>query len=134
MTNEFSWRDHVVTLDQRGRDTLRGAVALALNDLRGPEGPRSIASPIELHDAVTSLDVCPDEGVGLSQVLSELGDVVWRNVVVPSDAACVAHLHPPTLVPAVVTELSIAAVNQAFLQHFGQGDIPANTPLIGRCK
>ena len=113
MTNEFSWRDHVVTLDQRGRDTLRSAVALALDDLRGPEGPRSVASPSELHDTVTSLDVCPDEGVGLSKVLSELGDVVWRNAVVPSDVACVAHLHPPTLVPAVVTELSIAAVNQS---------------------
>jgi len=31
----------------------------------------------------------------------------------PLDVACVAHLHPPSVVPAVVSELTIAASNQS---------------------
>ena len=113
MSDDFAWRDHVVTLDERGHGTLKQAVSIALEDLQRPQGPRSNASPSELHALVTSLEVCPEEGVGLPRLLGELGDVVWRNSVVPSDVACVAHLHPPTLVASVVTELSISAVNQS---------------------
>lgn len=113
MSDDFAWRDHVVTLDDRGRDTLKKAVSIALEDLQRPKGPRSNMSPTDLHELVTSLEVCPEEGVGLPRLLDELSEVVWRNAVVPSDVACVAHLHPPTLVPGVVTELSIAAVNQS---------------------
>lgn len=113
MSDNFAWRDHVVTLDERGRDTLKKAVSIALEGLQRPPGPRSNMSPSDLHELVTSLEVCPEEGVGLPRLLGELGEVVWRNAVVPSDVACVAHLHPPTLVPGVVTELSIAAVNQS---------------------
>ena len=46
-------------------------------------------------------------------VVAELGGVVWANGVVPIDPACVAHLHPPTLLPAVVSELAIGATNQS---------------------
>jgi L-2,4-diaminobutyrate decarboxylase len=113
LSDDFDWRDHVVTLDERGRDTLKHAVSIALDDLQRPKGPRSNVSPSDLHELVTSLEVCPEEGVGLPRLLGELGEVVWRNSVVPSDVACVAHLHPPSLVASVVTELSISAVNQS---------------------
>ena len=86
---------------------------IAVDDLQRPTGPRSDASPSTLHKLVTALEVCPEEGVGLATSLADLGRVVWGNAVVPSDAACVAHLHPPTLVASVVTELSIAAFNQS---------------------
>ena len=69
--------------------------------------------PAELHAAVGKLDVCPEDGAALAQVLDEFGSIVWANGVVPGDPRCVAHLHPPTLLPAVVTELAIAATNQS---------------------
>lgn len=113
MSDDFAWRDHIVTLDDRGLDTLKKAAMIAVDDLERPAGPRSDASPSTLHDLVTAFEVCPEEGVGLAASLADLGRVVWGNAVVPSDAACVAHLHPPTLVASVVTELSIAALNQS---------------------
>lgn len=113
MSDDFAWRDHIVTLDDRGLDTLKRAVIVAVEDLQRPPGPRSHASPRVLHDLVSALEVCPEQGIGLANSLADLGRVVWANAVVPSDAACVAHLHPPTLVASVVTELSIAATNQS---------------------
>lgn len=81
--------------------------------LRAPPGPRSPLSPSDLHRLITSIEICPATGVGLHQVLEELGTDLWFNGVQPSDPATVAHLHPPTLLPAVVTDLSIAATNQS---------------------
>jgi L-2,4-diaminobutyrate decarboxylase len=70
-------------------------------------------SPAQLHQLITAIEICPENGVGLHQVLSELGENLWSHSVRPSDPATVAHLHPPTLLPAVVTDLSIAATNQS---------------------
>ncbi len=70
-------------------------------------------SPEELHRLITAIEICPANGVGLNQVLEELGADVWAHGVVPSHPSTVAHLHPPTLLPAVVTDLSIAATNQS---------------------
>ncbi|MBW4077971.1 MAG: aminotransferase class V-fold PLP-dependent enzyme [Acidobacteria bacterium] len=113
MSDDFTWRDHIVTLDERGLNTLQQAATIAVGDLQRPTGPRSDASASTLHDLIFAFEVCPEEGVGLERSLADLGSAVWGNAVVPSDAACVAHLHPPTLVASVVTELSIAAVNQS---------------------
>ena len=57
--------------------------------------------------------MCPGEGVALDTVLEELGDAVWAHGVRPLDVACVAHLHPPSVVAAVVSELTIATSNQS---------------------
>ncbi len=113
MSDDFTWRDHIVTLDERGLSTLKKAAQQAVENLQRPTGPRSDASPSALHDLIGAFEVCPEEGIGLERSLADLGQAVWANAVVPSDAACVAHLHPPTLVSSVVTELSIAATNQS---------------------
>ncbi|HEY5122062.1 MAG TPA: pyridoxal-dependent decarboxylase [Acidimicrobiales bacterium] len=108
------WQDAVVTLDSQGLEVLAGAASLAVQSLRrASTGPRSDWTPSAIHDLVAAIEICPDKGVELNTVLAELGDTVWRHSVAPSDPACVAHLHPPTLVPAVVTELAIAASNQS---------------------
>jgi L-2,4-diaminobutyrate decarboxylase len=114
LSDTRDWHDLVVTFDSDGLDVLAGAASAAIESLRRPtSGPRSDWTPAALHHLVRSLEICPDDGVPLNTVLTELGSVVWSHGVVPSDPACVAHLHPPTLVPAVVTELAIAATNQS---------------------
>jgi L-2,4-diaminobutyrate decarboxylase len=107
------WRDVVVTIDEHGLRTLASAASLAIESLIRPAGPRSDLTPTALHELVWSMDICPETGRELDVVLRELGRVVWSHAVVPSDPANVAHLHPPALVPAVVTELAIAASNQS---------------------
>jgi len=107
------WRDVVVTIDDHGLKTLASAASLAIESLARPGGPRSDLTPRALHDLVWSMEICPENGRDLATVLRELGETVWSHSVVPSDPATVAHLHPPTLLPAVVTELAIAASNQS---------------------
>ena len=114
MSDSRDWQDLVVTLDGDGLEVLASAASAAVESLRRPaSAPRSNWTPEALHHLVGSLEVCPVDGVDLNTVLAELGSIVWSHSVVPSDPACVAHLHPPTLVPAVVTELAIAASNQS---------------------
>ena len=114
MSDTPRWRDLIVTLDDHGLNVLADAASVAVASLQRPtSGPRSNLTPRALHELITSLEICPDDGVDLDTVLADLGSMVWAHGVVPSDPACVAHLHPPTLVPAVVTELAIAATNQS---------------------
>ena len=113
MNDSTDWRDLVVTFDELGTQKLAEAAVLAANSLRHPDGARTAMSAAELHQLVTSIEVCPDQGVGVAQMLEEFGADLWAHGVVPSDPATVAHLHPPTLIPAVVTDLSIAATNQS---------------------
>lgn len=107
------WHDFVVTVDEQGLTTLALAATAAVKSLARPAGPRSNLTPAALHELIWSMEICPETGHELTEVLHDLGETVWSNGVVPSDPACVAHLHPPTLVPAVVTELAIAASNQS---------------------
>ncbi|MGA7834222.1 MAG: pyridoxal-dependent decarboxylase, partial [Acidimicrobiales bacterium] len=114
MSEPTDWRDLVVTFDDRGIERLAdAAVTAAKNLVRSSSTPRSALSPEELHRIITDIEICPDNGIGLSRMLEELGADVWAHGVVPSDPRTVAHLHPPTLLPAVVTDLSIAATNQS---------------------
>jgi L-2,4-diaminobutyrate decarboxylase len=114
LSDTRDWHNLVITFDSDGLEVLASAASAAVESLRRPpSGPRSNWTPAALHHLVTSLEICPDEGINLNTVLAELGSVVWSHGVVPSNPACVAHLHPPTLVPAVVTELAIAASNQS---------------------
>ena len=114
MSDYVDWKDLVVTLNDHSLDELTRAAAVAIDSLRTTSSqPRSNWSPGALHDLIGSLEICPTEGVALETVLGELGATIWSHGVVASDAACVAHLHPPTLLPSVVTELTIAATNQS---------------------
>lgn len=108
-----SWRDKFVALDSDGRKQLSDAAQVAVESIQRPAGPRSALSPTELHDLIWATDICPESGTPLIDVLNEFGTSVWANSVVPFDPACVAHLHPPTMIPSVVTEMSIAVMNQS---------------------
>ena len=114
MSDTAHWREYFVATDEEGRRALRDAAARAVDSLEQPvTGPRSSHTPAQLRAAVRALEICPARGVALPTVLDELGAVVWAHGVRPQDVACVAHLHPPSVVPAVVTELTIAATNQS---------------------
>jgi L-2,4-diaminobutyrate decarboxylase len=114
LSDTTAWRKYFVATDDEGLNILAAAASLAVGSLDQPhEGPRTNLTPAQLRAGVRALDVCPSEGVDLATVLDELGAAVWAHGVRPLDVACVAHLHPPSVVPAVVTELTIAASNQS---------------------
>ena len=80
----------------------------------GPEpGPCPDIGPEALRALVRTLDPCPDEPVALDRVLDEVGERILAHAVRPSDLACAAHLHSPTLLAAAATELAIGVTNQS---------------------
>ncbi len=114
MSTDAPWQQFFVSTDLAGLEQLNVATLQTVESLLSTgDAPRSSLLPADLHAAVGRLEVCPEDGAALAQVLDEFGSIVWANGVVPGDPRCVAHLHPPTLLPAVVTELAIAATNQS---------------------
>jgi glutamate/tyrosine decarboxylase-like PLP-dependent enzyme len=107
------WQQHFVSSNERGLELLSAAAQQAVSSIQRPSGPRSSLSPTELHDLIWATDICPNDGTPLVEVLNEFGATVWANSVVPFDPACVAHLHPPTMIPSVVTEMTVAVMNQS---------------------
>ncbi|MEI8286596.1 MAG: pyridoxal-dependent decarboxylase [Actinomycetes bacterium] len=107
------WQQHFVSSNERGLELLSTAAQQAVSSIQRPSGPRSSLSPTELHDLIWATDICPNDGTPLVEVLNEFGATVWANSVVPFDPACVAHLHPPTMIPSVVTEMTVAVMNQS---------------------
>jgi len=113
LNNSTHWRNQIVTIDDRGRQALASAAALAVNSLqRPPLGPRSQLSPQQIHELIWSREICTEEGENLASVLEDFGESVWAHSLIPSDPFAVAHLHPPTLLPSVVTDLTVSASNQ----------------------
>jgi len=108
-----SWREAIIQLNDHGKQLLSDAALQAVASLPQPVGPRTDLLPTELHSLIFADPICPEEATPLEEVLGRFADTVWSNSVIPSDPACVAHLHPPTLVPSAVTELTIAALNQS---------------------
>ena len=114
MPYEVTWQDYFAATDREGRDRLTQAAQWAIESLdQDLAAPRSSVAPLALLDLAHEMEICREDGESLVDVLRDLGDVVWAHGVVPSDPSTVAHLHPPTTVPAVVTELAIAATNQS---------------------
>ncbi len=96
-------------------DRLTAATAHLIGAVARPTGfgPRSTLSPAEVHRLVADIDVCPDEGEPLEQVVADLAARVWDHGVRPTDPRTVAHLHSPTLLTAAATEVAIATANQS---------------------
>lgn len=94
---------------------LTAAVATALASLEttGGRSARSALSPAEIRSLIQEIEVCPELGEPASAALAHLGSTVWENGVFPMHPSCAAHLHSPTLVAAVATELAIGATNQS---------------------
>ncbi|HEV7759117.1 MAG TPA: aminotransferase class V-fold PLP-dependent enzyme [Acidimicrobiales bacterium] len=97
---------------------LRAAVGHVVDALErwalGPgPGPCPTLTPEALRALVRTLDPCPDEPVALDRVLDEVGERILAHGVRPSDLACAAHLHSPTLLAAAATELAIGVTNQS---------------------
>ena len=102
------------TPDQHGRAALLEAVAAVVTSLEHvPDRPRSSLLPAELQALVTAIEICPENGVDFAEVAAIFGSVVWANGVVPTDPACVAHLHPPTLLASIATDDAVSDTNQS---------------------
>lgn len=110
----MSWHDYFVGTDEGSNEQLRDAVVDAVRALQQPfAAPRTDRAPLDLLALAENMDICPEQGTPLSEVLEALGAQVFAHGVVPSHPFTVAHLHPPVTVSAAVTDLIISATNQS---------------------
>jgi L-2,4-diaminobutyrate decarboxylase len=95
------------------RDAMCTAHEVVLEHLASRSRPYSGAEPTGLADALAEQEVCPEAGVELREVLREVGGPVLEHSIGVAHPACLAHLHCPPLVPALVAEALISAANQS---------------------
>jgi L-2,4-diaminobutyrate decarboxylase len=94
-------------------ERLAEAVGEVVRVLGQRPGPVSAIAPEDLRELVRDIAVCPDDGVAFSAVMDEVAAAVLDHAVRPSDPACAAHLHSPTLITAAAAELAIGTTNQS---------------------
>lgn len=75
--------------------------------------PYSGVSPAELAVGLKEIDICPEMGDNLQNVLLQVGETILQNSVVVSHPTCIAHLHCPPLIPALAAEVLISGTNQS---------------------
>lgn len=127
MTPRPAWRDYILQPGMGDLENLGATIQATLEMLENRQaGPRSPCKPSELRSLIRSIEICPDDGLPLLAVLSDLNQRVWAHCVSPNHPACAAHFHPPPLTPAIVTEVAIAATNQS-MDSWDQA--PAGTEL-----
>jgi len=67
----------------------------------------------ELSSSFRASEVCPEEGIGLTDALISAGETVLRHSVAVHHPLCAAHLHCPPMIPALAAEAMISATNQS---------------------
>ena len=70
-------------------------------------------SPQMLAQAMSRLEVCPEQGQDLTSLLERVGRDVLAHSLVVANPNCMAHLHCPPLIPALAAEVMISATNQS---------------------
>ncbi len=106
--------------------TIASAAAHVADAFEAVTGPTSAASFERLYRDVAALPVCPEEPVGLEQVMAEVRARVLDEATAVSHPGYLAHLHCPPLLPALAAEVMISATNQS-LDSFDQS--PSGTAL-----
>lgn len=114
MSAELPWSEHFGRDPVDRAERLTAAVADALAFASDVEDrPRSPLPPGALAARLAELEVCSPDGEPLRDVLRSLGADVWAHGLRPEHVDAAAHLHVPTLIPSVATELVIGATNQS---------------------
>ena len=93
------------------RAAIDGAVETLIRHYAGRDRVYGGASAPSLAASMTGLEICPDQGIGLSAVLDEIGPLILDHSLVLTNPTCMAHLHCPPLLPALSAEVLITATN-----------------------
>jgi L-2,4-diaminobutyrate decarboxylase len=97
--------------------TYSAAITAAMNSLTryfaSQHQPYSGVSPADLALGLKELDICPETGEKIQNVLRHVGEVILQNSINVSHPTCIAHLHCPPLIPALAAEVLISGTNQS---------------------
>ncbi|MGZ4970143.1 MAG: pyridoxal phosphate-dependent decarboxylase family protein [Methylobacter sp.] len=95
------------------QDAMAAAIAAVNRNFASLEKPYSGRSAQDCAEAVSALDVCPETGKPLADVMAWVNKTILAHSVAVSHPLCAAHLHCPPLIPALAAEVLISATNQS---------------------
>lgn len=110
-----NWRQHFIQTGETGAQQyaqLMQQTTFAMQSVfEQVEKPYSGLDPKQLEQAIKSVDL--DSHAELKQVIADTTDLVVKNSIFVQHPDCIAHLHTPPLMPSIIAESMIAALNQS---------------------
>ncbi|MED4601817.1 aspartate aminotransferase family protein [Paenibacillus validus] len=93
------------------RKHMNTALGVLIRDFASAKHPYSGALPDQLAASLRQRPVCPEQGIGMAELLDFIGEAVLKHSAVVTHPACMAHLHCPPLQASLVAEALLSAVN-----------------------
>ncbi|ANU36579.1 pyridoxal phosphate-dependent class III aminotransferase [Vibrio scophthalmi] len=110
------WRQHFIQVGEQGSDVFAAAMNHTTAQMKAVfeqvNAPYSGLHPKQLEQAINAVDLDNAHG-SLQQIISETAELVGKNSIMLQHPNCIAHLHTPPLMPSVIAEAMIAALNQS---------------------
>lgn len=95
------------------RQNMQAALRTVDEQLLAEPAIYSGISPQDLARQLAAVEICPEQGVALEQVIDEAGRLILAHSVRVHQPTCIAHLHCPTLQAGQVGELMLSSANQS---------------------
>jgi glutamate/tyrosine decarboxylase-like PLP-dependent enzyme len=112
-----NWQQYFIQVGKNGSDNYRIAMIKGINEIANSfevaVQPYSGVDPMALQEAIYRLRLDQEIVTTLDTVIEETIELVVKNSIVVQHPHCIAHLHTPPLISAIVAESFIAAQNQS---------------------
>ncbi|OEE76606.1 pyridoxal phosphate-dependent class III aminotransferase [Vibrio ordalii] len=111
-----AWKKHFIQTGEMGSNEFAAVMNHATSAMKAvfeqAKAPYSGLDPKQLEEAIYAVDL-DNKNAPLKDVISEMADLVAKNSIIVQHPDCIAHLHTPPLMPSVVAEAMIGALNQS---------------------
>ncbi|WP_114767134.1 pyridoxal phosphate-dependent class III aminotransferase [Vibrio rhodolitus] len=111
-----SWREHFIHTGAQGSDQFAKVMNQTTSAMKQVfeqiDAPYSGVEPKLLEHAIKAVDL-DNQQQSLTKVINDTAELVAKNSIIVQHPNCIAHLHTPPLMPSVVAEAMIAALNQS---------------------
>lgn len=110
------WRQHFIQTGENGSDVFAQAMNHATAQMKQlfeqADSPYSGVDPQQLERMINAIDLDRAHG-SLEEIITETTALVGRHSIILQHPDCIAHLHTPPLMPAIIAESMMAALNQS---------------------
>ncbi|MEF1255004.1 pyridoxal phosphate-dependent class III aminotransferase [Vibrio sp. M260112] len=111
-----SWKQHFIQTGEAGGREFAKMMNHATSAMKAVfeqvDAPYSGLEPKLLEQAINSVDL-DNRNAPLADIIGETAELVAKNSIIVQHPDCIAHLHTPPLMPSVIAEAMIAALNQS---------------------
>ncbi|ROV58062.1 aminotransferase class III-fold pyridoxal phosphate-dependent enzyme [Vibrio ponticus] len=111
-----NWREHFIHTGAQGSEqfakVMNQTTAAMKQVFEQVDAPYSGVDPKLLENAIKAVDL-DNQQQSLVKVINDTAELVAKNSIIVQHPNCIAHLHTPPLMPSVVAEAMIAALNQS---------------------